>query len=39
MVNIGHASASENGGKYGTKGDQTGGEVCNGFRYQSRYRQ
>ena len=28
MVKIGHASSSENGGKYGTKGDQTGGEVC-----------
>ena len=28
MVKMGHASASENGGKYGTKGDQTGGEVC-----------
>ena len=28
MVKIGHASASESGGKSGAKGDQTGGEVC-----------
>lgn len=32
-----HASSSENGGKYGTKGDQTGKEVCTRSFYDPSY--